>query len=131
MKAFSLKGVKNLQLVIIKNGSFKLNADPVQIDSIVFEQGSGSNSHVRILDSSHLPVFEAWESQAWDYARRRRAHHVLPRWRQFFEAEGMQDGDTITIAYRLIEKPVSEPVEGQGLTRPRRVHNDGVRGRAA
>ncbi len=120
-----------MQLVIIKNGSFKLNADPVQIDSIVFEQGAGSSSHVRILDSSHLPVFEAWESQVWDYSHGGRTHHVLPRWREFYETTGMQDGDRIIIAYRLIEKPVSEPAEGQDLTRRHRVHNDGVRGRAA
>ncbi len=124
-------GVTSLKLLIIKNGSFRLHAEPVQIDSITFEQGTGSDSHVRILDSSHCPVFEAWESQAWDYAHGGRAHHVLPRWQKFFEAEGMHDGDAIIIAYRLIEKPAAEPAKSERRPRPGRGDNDEVPRRAA
>lgn len=120
-----------MELILTKNGSFKLYAEPVQIDSIIFEQGTGSDSNVRVLDTSHFPVFEAWESQAWDYSHNGHAHHVLPRWRGFFEVEGMQAGDKITIVYHLIEKPVSAPAANQPRSRPRRAGNETVRQRAA
>lgn len=95
-----------MEITITRNGSFKLESDPVQIDRIVFEQGAGSDSHVQIIDASYFPVFEAWESQAWEYSHNGHIRHVLPRWYGFFAAEGMNEGDKIIIAYHMVDKPV-------------------------